>query len=106
MKAVLGILDDMERALEAAHASTGEDDPLRTGMQLVHDNALETLGKFGLEPIEAEGKPFNPDEHAALMQQPSEDHPPQTVLKVIQKGYRLKGRTIRPAQVVVSTAPE
>ncbi len=106
IKALLGVLDDMERALEAARADHDEEDPLLKGMQIVHDNALATLGRFGLEPIEAEGKPFDPDKHAAMMQQPSEDHPPQTVLRELQKGYLLKGRTIRPAAVVVSAPPE
>ncbi|MFP3938080.1 MAG: nucleotide exchange factor GrpE [Phycisphaerae bacterium] len=106
VKSLLGVLDDMERALEAARADHDEDDPLLKGMQIVHDNALSTLGKFGLEPIEAEGKPFDPDKHAAMMQEPSEDHPPQTVLRELQKGYMLKGRTIRPSAVVVSAPPQ
>lgn len=106
IKALLGVLDDMERALAAARSDHDEDDPLLKGMQIVHDNALATLGKFGLEPIEAEGKPFDPDRHAAMMQQPCDDHPPQTVIRELQKGYMLKGRTIRPSAVVVSAPPE
>ncbi|MGC9454292.1 MAG: nucleotide exchange factor GrpE [Phycisphaerae bacterium] len=106
IKSLLGVLDDMERALEAARADHDEDDPLLKGMQIVHDNALATLGKFGLEPIEAEGKPFDPDRHAAMMQEQSEDHPPQTVLRELQRGYMLKGRTVRPAAVVVSMPPQ
>ena len=105
MKALLGVLDDMERALEAAGANHDSQDPFLTGMQLVHDNALATLGRFGLSIIEAEGKPFDPDQHAAMMQQPSDEHPPQTVVKELQRGYRLKSRTLRPASVIVSTAP-
>jgi len=100
---LLGMLDDMERALEAAGVNHAEDDPLLTGMQLVHDKAMETLGKFGLTVIEAVDKPFDPDNHSAMMQEPSDVHPPQTVLRELQKGYQLKGRTIRPAAVVVST---
>ena len=106
VKALLGVLDDMERALEAAGANHDPEDPLLKGMQLVHDKALETLGKFGLERIDAEGQPFDPDQHSAMMQQPSADHPPQTVLRELQKGYRLKGRTIRPSSVIVSKEPE
>lgn len=104
IKALLGVLDDMERALEAANANHDADDPLMKGMQLVHDKAAETLGKFGLERIDAEGEPFDPDKHSAMMQEPSDEHPPQTVLRELQKGYLLKGRTIRPSAVVVSTA--
>jgi len=106
MKALLSVLDDMERGLGAARANHDPDDPLLLGMQMVHDKALATLGKFGLEQIEAEGKPFDPDLHSAMMQQPSADHPPQTVLKELQKGYKLKGRTIRPSSVIVACRPE
>jgi molecular chaperone GrpE len=102
MKAVLTVLDDMERALEAGRANHDADDPLLKGMQLVHDNALAALGRFGLTVIDAVGRPFDPDLHSALMQQPTDDHPPQTVLTEVQKGYRLKGRTLRPSKVVVA----
>ena len=106
IKSLLGVLDDMERALDAARANHAEDDPLLEGMQLVHDKAFETLGKFGLSAIEAAGRPFDPEKHSAMMQQASDEHPPQTVLQELQKGYLLKGRTIRPARVVVSVLPE
>ena len=95
----------MERALDAARENHGEDHPLFQGMQLVHDKALEALGKFGLAVINAEGKSFDPDRHSALMQQPTTDHPPQTVLQDLQKGYRLNDRTIRPSSVVVAVEP-
>jgi len=103
---LLPVLDDMERAMEAARANHGQDDPLLVGMQLVHDKALGTLGGFGLSVIEAAGKSFDPDLHSALMEEPTDRHPPKTVLRELQKGYRLKGRTIRPAAVVVAKAPE
>jgi molecular chaperone GrpE len=106
LKAILSVLDDMERALGAARSARDEDDPLLTGIQLVHDKVIDTLGRFGLTAIEAEGKPFDPDLHSAMMQQPTEDHPPQTVLTEVVKGYRLKGRTLRPSGVIVATAPE
>ena len=105
MKAILSILDDMERALDAGRANHSAADPLLTGMQLVHDNALATLGKFGLSAIDALGRPFDPDQHAAMMQQPTADHPPQTVVAEVQKGYRLKSRTLRPSGVVVAAEP-
>ncbi len=102
IRGLLPVLDDMERALEAARENHGEDDPFFTGMQIVHDKALETLGKFGLTPIEAVGKSFDPDRHSALMQQPTDEHPAQTVLQEVQRGYALNGKTIRPSGVVVS----
>ena len=103
---LLSVLDDMERALEAAADNHGQDDLLLAGMQLIHDKVLEVLGEFGLEIIEALGRPFDPEAHSAMLQQPTEAHPPQTVVQELQRGYRLKGRTIRPAAVVVSTDPE
>lgn len=102
IKSLLPVLDDMERALDAARENHGEDHPLFQGMQLVHDKALESLGKFGLSVINAEGKPFDPDRHSALMQQPTADHEPQTVLQDLQKGYILNDRTIRPSSVIVA----
>ncbi len=106
IKDLLGMLDDMERALAAAQENHESDDPLLTGMQLVHDKALETLGRFGLTIVESAGLIFDPDKHAAVMQQPSEEHPPMTVLQEVQKGYQLKGRTIRPATVIVAKNPD
>ncbi len=106
IKGLLGVLDDMERALEAARVNHGEDDPLYTGMQLVHGKALETLGKFGLEIIEAEGKPFDPELHQAMARMPADDIETNTVVEELVRGYTLNGRTIRPAGVVVAAASE
>ncbi len=106
IKDLLPVLDDMERALEAGRADHAVDDPFLAGMQLVHDKALDTFGKFGLEVIEAKGEPFNPELHQALMMQPTDEQPPQTVLSEAARGYILRGRTIRPAGVVVAVAPE
>ena len=105
IKALLPVIDDMERALAAARENHGKDDALFKGMQLVHEKALETLGRFGVKGIQAEGKPFDPESHTAMMQQPADDCEPNTVLQEVQRGYQLRGRTIRPASVVVSKAP-
>ena len=106
IKALLPVIDDMERALAAARENHGEDDPLFTGMQLVHDKAFETLGRFGVKVIEAVGKAFDPDRHTAMMQQVADDCEPNTVLQEVQRGYELRGRTIRPTSVIVSALPE
>jgi len=106
IKALLPVIDDVERALLAALENHGQDDPLFTGMQLVHDKALDTLGRFGVKVIEAVGKPFDPQRHTALRQQPTDECEANTVLQEMQRGYELRGRTLRPATVVVSTAPE
>ncbi len=106
IKELLPVLDDMERALNAARENHGEDNPLYTGMQMVHDKAMETLGRFGLAVIKAEGDAFDPERHSAMMQQESAEVAPNTVLKEVLRGYTLKGRTIRPCGVIVSRAPE
>lgn len=105
IRALLTVLDDMERALAAARENHGEDDPLFKGMQLVHDNALRTLQAFGLEAIAAQDQPFDPELHRAVSQQPTGSCPAGIVLNELQRGYRLKGRTIRPSSVVVSSPP-
>ena len=106
LKALLPMFDDMERALAAAKVHPDDTASLVKGMQMVHDNALSTAAAFGLAVIDAAGKPFDPSLHAALLQQPSPDVPPQTVLNEVQKGYTLKGRLLRPAQVIVSKPVE
>jgi len=102
IKGLLPVLDDMERALAAAG---DPDDPLRAGMQLVHEKALEVLGRYGLQPIAAAGAPFDPTRHEAMMQQASDAHATPTVLAELQRGYELKGRVLRPAKVIVSAPP-
>jgi molecular chaperone GrpE len=106
IKELLPVLDDMDRALEAGRANHAADDPVLAGMQLMHDKALETLGRYGLKVIEAKGKTFNPEVHQAIMMQPTAEQPPQTVLAEALRGYVLRGRTIRPAGVVVAVALE
>ncbi len=106
IKNLLPVLDDMDRALEAARAEhQDENHPLLAGMKLVHQKAIETLGRYGLGRIEAEGKPFDPEKHQAVSQLPTADCPPHTVVKELRKGYTIKGRVARPSMVVVSTAP-
>ena len=103
---MLAVVDNMERGLEAAGSNHADDDPLLTGMQLVHDSLMGVLGRYGLSRIDAVGLPFDPDLHSAMMHQPTDKHPPMTVIQEVQVGYRLKGRTLRPAGVVVAKKPE
>jgi len=104
IKDLLVVLDDLERGLALARQERSEDDPLRSGVELAHAKALEILGRYGLTPIDAVGKTFDPDLHLALTQEVSEEAAPNTVLRELQRGYRLKGRTLRPSSVVVSQA--
>ncbi|MDY7011413.1 MAG: nucleotide exchange factor GrpE [Planctomycetota bacterium] len=101
VKELLAVLDDMERALD--HAA--EDDPLSEGMKLVHDKAMEILGRHGLTPIAAEGESFDPQRHEAMMTEPVEGFDTPTVLRELQRGYEFRGRVLRPTRVVISATP-
>ena len=100
VKELLPILDDLARALQAAEEH--EEAKLEEGVRLVHRQLAEVLTKAGLAEIEAEG-PFDPHVHEALLSQPS-DAEEGSVIEVIQKGYRLGDRVLRPARVVVAAA--
>ena len=105
MKSLLGVIDDFERSLEAAETS-GNLDAVVDGVRLVYENLVKALGTHGLERIEALHRPFDPNFHEAMMQQPTADLAPGSVMEEIAKGYRLGDRVLRPAKVVVSKAPE
>lgn len=105
MKALVVVMDDFERSLQAADDSIGLD-ALMDGVQLVYQNLANALKEHGLETIRAGGMPFDPEVHEALMNQPSKDAAPGTVLKEVAKGYRLRDRVIRPAKVIVAQAPQ
>jgi len=103
VKDLLPVLDDLERALEAAEQH--EEAKLEDGVRLVHRELRDTLEKEGLVEIETDGA-FDPHVHEALLSQPSEEDD-GAILQVIQKGYRLGDRVLRPARVVISQeAPE
>ncbi|MHC4697210.1 MAG: nucleotide exchange factor GrpE [Planctomycetota bacterium] len=101
MRSLLGVLDDFERSLEAAQGADTAASVV-DGVRLVYDNLMKALRARGLESIEAVDKPFDPHVHEAMMQQPSADHPPGTVLAEVAKGYLLGERVLRPAKVIVS----
>jgi len=102
VKDLLPVFDDLERALEAAEAH--EEAKLEEGVALVTRAFGDILRKEGLEEISTDGK-FDPHVHEALLSQPSEEEE-GSVLEVIQKGYRLGDRVIRPARVVISSGNE
>jgi len=98
VKQLLPVVDDLERALEFAAAH--EEARLEEGVSLVHRALAEALAREGLVEVETEG-PFDPHTQEALLSQPSEADE-GTVIQVLQKGYRLGDRVLRPARVVVS----
>jgi molecular chaperone GrpE len=99
VKALLPILDDLERALEAASAH--EEATLEEGVSLVHRSLADLLAREGLDEIATDGA-FDPHVHEALLSQPAEDAEPGSVLQVLQKGYRLGDVVVRPARVIVA----
>ncbi len=101
---ILPILDNFDRAVAAAKQA-GETGPLVQGVAMIQDQLLGVLKRHGITRIEAEKQPFDPNLHQAVMQQPSEDHPPNAVLQVLEQGFLIHDRVLRPARVVVSVAP-
>lgn len=97
-------LDNLQRALTAAESSQGVEG-LVEGVRMVVQQFEDLLGRYSVKPIEAVGQPFDPNLHEAVLQQPSADHPPMTVIEEVQRGYILHDRVVRPSQVIVSTEP-
>jgi molecular chaperone GrpE len=106
IKDLLPVIDNWERAL-AVDTTKVDAAAVLKGLQVVHDQMMDVLRKQDVELIApAEGEPFDPNRHEAVMQQPSDRHPEQSVLQCFQRGYALHGRTLRPASVVVSRGAE
>ena len=101
---LLPVIDNVSRAIQAAE-KTPDLAGLLTGIKLTAQMLEEALSRHQCVKIAALHEPFDPNQHAAVAQQPSADFPPQTVLQVLQDGYRFFDRIVRPAQVIVSTAP-
>lgn len=102
VKDLLAVLDSMDRALELATTTDGFDVAMLEGTQMTHKLLLDTISKHGVEPIDPIGEPFDPQQHQAMSMVESVDQEPNTVIAVMQKGYKLEGRVIRAAMVVVS----
>lgn len=106
----LDVLDDLRRSLEAAEKAKEDQDQaagpaydaLREGVELVYKKFLDELSKHNVEPIEAVGRPFNENEHEAMMQRESEDAEPGTVVEEMQKGYRMGEKVLRHSKVIVA----
>ena len=104
-KDLLPVVDNLERALAAG----GEEQaikPIAEGVELTLKSFLDVLKKFHIEAVDPAGEPFDHELHQAIGMLPNADVEPNTVLEVMQKGYTLNGRLMRPAMVMVSKAPE
>ncbi len=100
---LLGVIDNLERALRAS-TDTRDFKSLIKGLELILSDLKKVLEKHGIHEIEVEGCEFDPYTCEAVETEASEDHPPNRVVRVLQKGYRLHDRVIRPARVVVSVS--
>lgn len=102
---LLPVRDSLERGLEAATDPAATVEALREGKQLIMKMLSKVMGDHGLQTIDPSGETFDPEKHEAMTMLPSPDHDENTVIEVLEKGYQLHDRLIRPAKVVVSRKP-
>src|SRR5213078_2145694 len=104
LERLVGIIDNFELGLAAAKEQSA-DSPIYSGLVLVQKQLSDLLAENGLQPIEAEGKTFDPNLHEAIAHEPSNEYPEEIVMRQTRRGYRFKDRLLRPAKVVVSSGP-
>ncbi len=100
---LLDTIDNLERAIDALRSSAAEG--ITAGLDMVQKQLLDTLAKHGVEPILAQGQPFDPNFHDAMLKQPSADYPEGTVVAELGRGYKIRDRVLRPTKVAVSVKP-
>lgn len=103
---LLPVLDNLERAIELADKENETLKPMIEGVELTLKSMQSGVAKFGLVALDPQNQPFDPNAHQAMSMVPSADVAPNTVIAVMQKGYELNGRVIRPAMVMVSKAAD
>lgn len=104
---LLNVVDSLEHGLEAiSEPDQTQIVHLREGMQLTHKMLLDTLEKFQIKQINPQGAPFDPKQHEALTAQPTNEVEPNRILTVVQKGFTIHDRVLRPARVIVSKESE
>lgn len=99
-KEMLTVVDNLERGLQALE---GVDESVKSGIELTHKGLVSTLNNFGVEAVGVVGEAFNPELHQAISMQPAEGIEANHISVVLQKGYTLHGRVIRPAMVMVAS---
>lgn len=102
---LLPVLDNLERTLQVADKTNEAVKPLLEGVELTLKSMANSVAKFGVIAIDPQGQLFDPNQHQAMSMIENPDLAPNTVIAVMQKGYELNGRVIRPAMVMVSKAP-
>lgn len=102
---LLPVIDSLERALDMSDRENEQLKPMLEGVDLTLRSLLGAVNKFGVEVVDPQNEPFDPNRHQAMSMLPNAEVAPNTVLAVMQKGYELNGRIVRPAMVMVSRAP-
>ncbi len=101
---LLAVVDNLERALEATAGQDAAVKPVTEGVELTLKSFLDALRKFNVEAVDPQGEPFDPNLHQAMSMVENNEVEPNSVIAVMQKGYTLNGRLLRPAMVMVSKA--
>jgi molecular chaperone GrpE len=102
LREFLGVLDNLERAAQT-EITPETTDTYKKGVQLIYDQFKKSLERFGVEELDPTGQPFDPTMHEALTSVDDPEKPANTITQVFKKAYKLNGKVIRPAQVVVNT---
>ena len=103
LKKMIEVLDNFERGQKALE-NVEDCEKVKESFNLVHKQVVDALTKLGLEPIETEGKEFDPNFHDAVMQTPTSEKPEHTIINELQKGYKMGDKVLRPALVNVATS--
>ena len=109
VKELLPVADSLEKAVESTEGSENAGElvaSIREGVEMTLNLFMNSLGKFNVEQLNPVGEPFDPQQHEAMSMVPSPDAEPNSIVAVVQKGYLLNGRVVRPAMVVVAKAED
>jgi molecular chaperone GrpE len=102
IKEMLAVVDNLERALNSSNGNSSIDKCMADGVNLTLKEILKVFEKFNVKPIESIGQPFDPTFHQAMMQEETDEHPENTIITELQKGYMIHDRLLRPSMVVVA----
>lgn len=102
VNALIPALDSMEMGMEAAAKEEATKESIREGVEMTFKQMLDVLAEFSVERIDPKDEKFNPQDHEAMTMIPSPEHESQMIVDVIQKGYKLNERLVRPARVIVA----
>ncbi len=105
LRDLLDVVDNLNRAADAARADTSDTNALLSGVEMVGQQLQNVLSKYGCKPVNAVGTEFDPNIHEAIAQMPSPDHAAGLVAQEVAVGYLLHDRVVRPSSVIVSTGP-